>query len=171
MLKEGGLYKPHIGRGTKDGGQSFTMTFEVNKAWPVDSKGHLISLSTAAGGPDGLPAVIEVGTIGAAIFAFYKAVGYFAPAFYTEAGIAFPGVLLPGAQGLTARAVMVQRSLDALFRQDVSSHAGAGNRLQESKGGLKDGQGVLLKGWTFIGEQADGTLRGTKGCKDSYRPS
>ena len=52
---------------------------------------------------------------------------------------------------------MVQ-SLNTLFRGDISSRLGADNRLEESKGGLKDGQGVLLKGWTFIGEQ-DGSRK------------
>ena len=49
-------------------------------------------------------------------------------------------------------------SLNQLFLADISTHAGFGNRLEESKGGLKDGEGVLLKGWTFIGEQ-DGSRK------------
>ena len=169
VIKSGKPYELLIGLGTKDGGQSYMITYDVTKLTDLSVK-----LPSSAYPINGVPAILEPGTLGGGFGFALEQFGYFRPAFNMDVpGTIYPATLLPGAQGLKARAEMVRTIMRNLFTKDDSQQlmAGREERWNAVRDG-SDGTGVLLKGWTMLMRTATPVggryMHGTLSCKRSF---
>ena len=170
VIKSGVQYELLIGAGCKDGGISDLIRYSVTK--PTDLSMPLAS--AGSGGSNGVPNILEQGTIGAGFDAALAHVGYYHPAFNMAVmGTTFPEVLQPGSRGLRARATLVRTLLHTLFANNVSvaKRGGREGRWLAFKDG-SDGQGVLMKGWPILMKTetpvGGRTMHGLASCKSSF---